>query len=146
MNVKDKKEELQEKIREYQAELQSVESIEDDIPDLETGYDRWSHEYYTAKSVNTRVTNALFKHSCGCCDDAPLRMWPYVILEGKQIYSSPMYFTIGEQCPNCFENIAYSGWEEELHKAGIPESVIDIGRNYFKENGCDGHCYDDDED
>lgn len=146
MDSKDKIKELQDKIAAYQREISTIESVGEEISDLEISRDRWDHEYYTSKSANSKVTGAWFNHNCGCCADSPLQMWPYLETGDRRIHSSPKYFTIGEKCPNCCDDKPYDGWEEELRQAGIPESVIEIGRQYFKENECNGRCWDDDDD
>jgi hypothetical protein len=146
VDIETKQKELQRDIEKCEEQLKEIEMLSHEFPDIQVSRDRWDHEFYTAKSANVSVTSAWFNHNCGCCADSPLQMWPYLEVNGTRIHSDPMKFMIGEKCPNCSRDIADPGWERDLQKSGIPDAVIEVGRDYFSENSCSGSCYDEDDD
>ena len=79
--------------------------------------------------VNSQATDFEAAHNCGCCNDSPLEIWPYIKLtdhtgQELRLYAEGIPFRVGEKNPWGYGDISYPGWEEKLRKASIPEVVI----------------------
>lgn len=114
-------------------EASRLERLWQEFPDLLNHVNRWHTVRYYSKSVNPRVDKFDLCHSCGCCPDCPLELWPYLETANGKVYSDPPKFTVGEKHWICGDH-PYKKWKEELEKAGIPESIIQAVSNHFKED------------
>lgn len=104
-------------------EADRIRALTLQFPDLRIHKDRWGNERYSAASANPQVTNYETRHSCGCCGDAPLLVWPYLEAEYGRVFSDPSSFYFARR----------DGWEggytlepsftESVRKAGLPESM-----------------------
>lgn len=103
------------------------------FPDLETYVGRWNKKVYCSKLANSRVTSYESRYNCGCCDDSPLEIWPYIETEHGRVYSSPARFFVGKRNPSYgYEDdeddepyvYPYPDWRQRLAKHGISEEVI----------------------
>lgn len=102
-------------------------------PDTMEAIDRWGVVRLKSKSVNSIVTNCDIKHSCGCCNDSPLKIWPYINTEFGKIFSDPCGIVIGEKDYDGGD-IEQNNWRELLIKENIPNVIIKIAEKYFMDN------------
>lgn len=108
-----------------------VLSILEIYPKLHEEATRWS-KYLATPEINSECDDAVFTHSCGCCDDAVLYVMPYKEVNGIKIFSSPTQIVIGERCGS--GDREYMDWEHELNSQDIPQIIVDKVRAYFKDN------------
>lgn len=119
-------------------ELNFLEKLmQEKYPDLERHVNRWNTERFTSMLVNDQVTDFEVLHSCGCCPDAVLNIWPYLEEEGPngkkiKIYAKGIPFGVGEKYEfwdaedRCHASeIPWAGWENKLREAKIPEEIIE---------------------
>lgn len=136
--IEDKREE----ISKIQKEIETLEILLKKYPDLERHVDRWRTERFMSKQINSIADKCYFAHSCGCCNDAPLFVRPYIIDEetGAEIYSNPAQIFIGEKNPYPVPGRVYKperadpDWEEGLKKHNISQIVIDKTQEYLLAN------------
>jgi len=132
MGIANHIEQLQKEQSKAQKELEAIEKLKVEFPDLEVDTDRWGHKRYMAKSANARVTDVMFHRNCGCCSDTPIHARPYLKLEdGTTIYSNPCNVWIGEA--------TWSGgirespaWERKYWEAGVNLDAIKIIRRHIE--------------
>jgi len=124
---------LQEKYDKLLLELENIKQILEVYPDAKIYNDRWNNKRYSDKKVNTIVNHVEFRHSCGCCSDSALLAYPCIMFGNTRIYSDPMYFCIGEKCPDGGER-SLPGWRKAMEEKLIPLQIIEEVRQYLKEN------------
>ena len=113
-------------------EAHKLERVLDKFPDLCCYEGRWKKEVVYSEGVNAKVTKYDSRHNCGCCDDSPLEIWPYLECEGTRIYSNPPCFMVGQRSYK--GDISYPDWEEKLKKANIPEDIINSVALHFNDD------------
>ena len=123
---------LQKLQTEKEKEIESLQKLSIAFPDLEKYVGRWGKKAYFSAQVNDKVTHYDLRHNCGCCQDSPLELWPYIETPNGPVYSKPPMFQIGERC-YLGGDIATSGWKEKLRQSHIPESIIERLKSYFRE-------------
>lgn len=133
------------KLAEAQAELEKIERLRAEFPDLETYTDRWKNTRYMATSANPMVNKVEFRRSCGCCSDAGSIAMPYVEFEGHRVYSNPHYLFIGT-CNGYSGVYADNNWKKQYEDAGISCHVIRQIRDHLKAVAPRGEPYEDGED
>lgn len=116
------------------ASLKKVEKLMEAYPDLVERKDRWRNEYYVSESMNPHVNKVEFKHSCGCCPDAPLLAFFYKVIDGIRIYANPFSIGIGENNPSGYGDYPDTNWKETLRKYNIPEHMDEKVQAYFDAN------------
>ena len=144
---------LQERVDNLQKQIDEIEAVRKIYPDVQVNSDRWNHERHFSALANKDVDEVDFRHSCGCCQDAPLFAWPYVELEdGTKVFSDPPKFYIadgvgdfgiGERPDPDYE------WMGKLKVLGIQEKVrgkIAVYLNEHPPKYCGDDDWDDDED
>ena len=89
--------ELKSKAEEAAEVEKLVEKLLAEFPDLEVRYDRWHKQYFTSKSVMPIATDVMIRHSCGCCNDSPLYVTPYVIRGSSKVFVDDITICIGER-------------------------------------------------
>lgn len=114
------------------------------FPDLKIHTNRWEQKRYTSAEANAQCTDYDLAHNCGCCNDSPLELWPYMEFEGAKIYAAGVPFTIGEKYYWLGED-PYTGWDSQLRNVRIPEAIIAKIETYFAENPPQNRDEDDDE-
>lgn len=112
------------------AEADRLQKLTELYPDLQKRVGRWDKVAYYSKAVNALVTNYDQRYNCGCCNDSPLEIWPYLETPHGRVYSDPPEFRVGEKYWMGGDK-PYAGWKEEMQKAGIPESIIDRVQFHF---------------
>jgi hypothetical protein len=114
-------------------EADKLERLFKEFPDLLKDTNRWKRVRYYSKAVNSRANRFDISHNCGCCNDSPLEIWPYLETPDGNVYSDPPCFTVGEQ-HWISGDVPRPGWKEEMQKAGIPEDIIGAVSAHFKED------------
>jgi len=102
-------------------------------PDLKKRVGRWNKVAYYTRDVNTQVTRFDIRHNCGCCNDSPLEIWPYVESSAGNVYSDPPSFQVGERHWMGGDR-PYDGWQKSMRDAGIPESIVGAVSMHFKQS------------
>lgn len=129
---------LKEDISKSEQELTILQTLynlsQTQFPDLQRISDRWNHIRYASSLVNSKAKHAKMKHSCGCCPDAPLLVYPYIVVDGVEINSDPTGIGVGERNQWGEGEIPNKGWKEKLIKHNISSTVIDIVQQYFDDN------------
>jgi len=129
--VKNPLAEAQEKLAKAQKKLAEITRLCEHFPDLEVSVDRWSQERLVSSKVNPIADQVDIRHNCGCCEDSPVEVRPYIVFEDKQVFSSPDCFIVGEKNPSNYHDEPHEGWEERLRAKQIPEPAIQLVRDYF---------------
>lgn len=135
---------MKDHIEKLQKELNFINSLRNEFPDLEMDKDRWGHIRYMARSANSRVTEVFFHRNCGCCSDSPIHARPYLKFNGEYIYSHPCNVMIGEPYIDGDGFREYEGWDDLYIKADINPAVLEKIKNYIKEKS-NFHFYEEDE-
>jgi len=123
---------LQKEIAEKQKELLDLEALYQQFTDLRRHVNRWKRVRFCSASVNNKVKRFDMSHNCGCCNDSPLEVWPYLETEHGNIYSDPPCFQVGEKSYISGDD-PYPGWKNEMRKANIPEDIIGAVSMHFKQ-------------
>lgn len=139
MSLQEHLERRRAEIQKEQDELALVEALAKKYPDLKRHVNRWKRERFTSASVNSLCVDYDMAHNCGCCNDSPLELWPYVKEGETRIYADGIPFVIGEKNPYSYRDDAYDGWEDKLRAANFPQELIDKVARHFV-------VYDEDED
>jgi ribosomal 50S subunit-associated protein YjgA (DUF615 family) len=101
-------------------------------PNLRKHTGRWNKVAYYTKDVNALVDRFDMRHNCGCCNDSPLEVWPYLETPLGKVYSEPSMFRVGEKEPFYHGDRPYKGWDKTMQDAGIPESIIGAVKMHFR--------------
>ena len=125
--------------------LNFVKKLIETYPDLHERTDRWNNKYYSSASINSQVDKVTFKHSCGCCADAPLLALFYKDVNGIKIYADPYSITIGESYASGYGDISYHNWKETLRKYNIPVEMDAKVEEYFAKNPPEDYEEDEEE-
>ncbi len=113
------------------ADAERIARLTTQYPDLRRHVNRWNTVTFCSASVNSTATHYHQHHNCGCCNDSPLEVWPYIQTPDGEIHSDPPCFRIGEKS-GCYDE-PYYGWEQQLRTASIPEDIISKIQGYFAE-------------
>jgi len=114
------------------ADANKLKRLLDAYPDLETKTIRKYGKVYYSASINSKADKSVLRHSCGCCNDAPLEVMPYIETPDGRVYSNPPSFIVGEQNALYYSDVPNKGWSETLKKANIPDSIIMSVAAHFK--------------
>lgn len=121
---------LQKSINKSKNEISKLERLAEKYPNIKKYVGRWNKVVYCTELVNSKVNNCEIGHSCGCCRDSPLKIWPYIeTSDGDKVYSSPPEFIVGEMYYS--GDIPHRGWKDKLREANISESIVEIVEKYF---------------
>lgn len=134
MNLREK---VENQIADHKKQIESLESVKELIekyPELRVGKDRWNNEYYTCSEINHLADCVFFKHSCGCCADAPVLAYFYKEINGIKVFAYPYSIGIGESNPRGIGDYPYQHWRESLAKHHIPLSMQEKVEAYFKDH------------
>jgi hypothetical protein len=100
-------------------------------PDLKRHVGRWQKVVYSSATVNPQCTDYESRRNCGCCNDSPFEIWPYVETPNGRVYSDPPCIVVGEGHYNG-GNIPLEGWRDRLRNVGIPEAIVERVAEYFR--------------
>lgn len=123
---------LRKEIDGKRAEADRLSRLAEAYPGLRKHVGRWNKVAYCSSDANPKVTRFDLRHNCGCCNDSPLEIWPYIETPHGNVYSDPPMFRVGEREPTYGGDIPRAGWDDEMKKAGIPESIIGAVSMHFK--------------
>lgn len=107
--------------------------LEAEFPGLKKHTNRWNRVRFVSPAVNSKADQFDQCHNCGCCEDSPLEVWPYLETPHGRVYSDPPYFRVGEKTGWSTDR-PYPGWDEEMRKAGIQEPIIERVRKHFQKS------------
>ena len=124
---------LKKEAAEKVAEAERLQRLTAAYPDLQRHVNRWKTVRYYSKAVNTVVDRFELRHSCGCCSDAELQLWPYLETPDGNVYSDPPCFGVGEQHWISGDR-PYDGWRKRLRDAGLPEVIVEAVARRFKKD------------
>lgn len=125
-------------------EAERLLRLQAEFPDLKKYVGRWNKVAYYSKSVNDKVTDYESRHNCGCCNDSPLEVWPYVETPDGRVYSDPPSFMVGERVPVSYGDRAYPGWEKKLLDVGISGAVVERVSHLMSPSDSEGEEESDD--
>lgn len=117
--------EAEKKLAEINAEIAREEALKILYPDLKRYVGRWNKVGYCSASVNAQCIKYETRHNCGCCNDSPLELWPYVETPHGRVYSSPTGMFIGERDPFSYGDVSRAGWREQLKTNGFSDALIE---------------------
>lgn len=126
-------EELRKEAAQKLNEADKLEKLLRAFPNLRKQTGRWNKVAYYSKDVNSKVNRFDLRHSCGCCSDSVLEIWPFLETPDGDIYSDPPKFVVGEKHWIAGDR-PYANWNKEMRSANIPEAIIDAVQMHF-ENG-----------
>ena len=121
---------------EKEAEASRLAKLAAAYPNLQKHTTRWKRVRYFSMTSKTTANRFDIAHSCGCCSDAELQVWPYTETPAGNVYSDPPYFGVGERHWISGDR-PYDGWKKRMRDAGIPEVIIGAVSMHFKK------CVDD---
>jgi hypothetical protein len=133
----DDSEKLRKEAADKLAEADRLDKLQADYPDLKKYTGRWNKVSYFSKTVNSQVTDFDQRHNCGCCNDSPLEIWPYLSTPHGKVYSDPPMFVVGERDPYEYGDTPYEGWDTKLSDANIPQAIIERVRRLFRDSTYD---------
>jgi hypothetical protein len=114
-------------------EIERMKKLAEAHPDIRKYVGRWEKAVFCSKSVNTKVSDYDLRHNCGCCNDSPLEVWPYLETPLGKVYSDPPMFFVGERDPMTYGDHPKPGWKGLLRAADIPEALIDRISLHFRQ-------------
>lgn len=114
------------------AEAERLKKLAEAFPDVRKHVGRWNKVAYCSKSVNPKVERFDMRHNCGCCNDSPLEVWPYLETPHGKVHSDPPMFFVGERDPWSYGDRPSPGWKGKMQEAGIPEVIIGAVSMHFK--------------
>lgn len=117
-------------------EADKIEALFKAFPSLMRHVGRWEKVAYYSKDVNERVDRFDMRHNCGCCNDSPLEVWPYLETPNGPVYSDPPSFQVGEKHWISGDK-PYANWRGKLGEAGIPATTIEAVGRHFEQSRLD---------
>jgi hypothetical protein len=130
-------------------EADRLEALLAEFPDLQKKVGRWEKVAFYSKAANERANRFDIRHNCGCCNDSPLEVWPYLETPHGNVYTDPPMFQVGER-HWISGDTPYPGWKDKLREARIPEDIIGAVSMHFKKCAqerkdlCEADDYDED--
>jgi hypothetical protein len=124
------------------AYLNAICGLYKQFDDLSFTVDRWNETRWHSNFITSLATNVEIRHSCGCCDDAPIFARPYVVINGIEVYS-PLCFCVGEKAYGGEK--PYDNWKKELIDAKIQQCILDKLEAFFETNRLDESEYAEDQ-
>lgn len=116
----------------HDQEAARIQRLRVTFPDLNVRVGRWGKTALFSASVNGRVDAFDARHNCGCCQDSPLEIWPYLTTEDGPVYSDPPCFFVGQRVNGGDDRLDWN-WREQLLDASLPVSLINkIAARYEK--------------
>jgi hypothetical protein len=132
------------------AEADKLAALLEMYPNLRQRTGRWKKVVYSSGDVNKVVDRFDIRHNCGCCNDSPLEVWPYLETPHGNVYSDPPEFRVGQKEPFYGGDVPRKGWEQEMRSAEIPDAIIGAVSMHFKRSATEakelaGRIYDGEE-
>lgn len=127
---------LDKEIRVISEKKEAIENLLKEFPDLEVmTRSRSGAKYFVSKSRINSANEISIYHSCSCCSNPVLRAHPYIKYNGETIYCTEDAVSIGEKCSWGHHDMPDEDWESRLKSLGLNDSIIEMVRKYFEENG-----------
>lgn len=123
---------LRKEAAEKLAEAAKLEAMLQAFPNIRKHVGRWNKVAYYSKDVNSKVDRFDLRHNCGCCNDSPLEIWPYLETEHGKVASDPPMFRVGERERTYGGDIPYPDWDKKMQDAGLSEGLIGSVSMHFK--------------
>jgi hypothetical protein len=125
VKIEEKIEELSKNKIKTEENILVLEKIKNKFNNVTIQLDRWRKEYVCSPDINSIADNYYTHHDCGCCDDSPLFIFPYIEFENVKIYSDPYKICIGEKNYEFGDKIN-DNCEEKLVKHNISKKIIEF--------------------
>lgn len=132
MTIHDDVAKLRNEAAKQNSEADKLQKFATAFPDVQKYVGRWNKVAYFSKSANPRVTRFDLRHNCGCCNDSPLEIWPYLETEFGNVFSDPPKFVVGEKDSMSYGDRPFKGWRKEMEASGIPESILGAVAMHFR--------------
>ena len=153
MTIEEKIEKIKAEIEKLQSEWVLMEAAKAAYPDLKVHTNRWGTVRYTSAKAIALADKIEIAHNCGCCNDSPIELWPYMeyksggINVAFRIYAEGIPFCIGEKCCGCYGEKFDYGFGEKLRQKGLSEEIIKQATEWFEKRPCTcGQDREDEED
>lgn len=143
MSLSDEIQKAEKEITTKQAEIERMKKLVEAYPDVRKHVGRWEKVAYCSKSVNSKVVLYDLRHNCGCCNDSPLEVWPYLETPFGKVYSDPPMFFVGKRDPMTYGDRPNAGWRAALQAAGLPEGLVSAVGSHFKRCRDEARAYAD---
>ena len=106
-SVQKRLDELNAQFKTTNDEILEILKVYEQLPDLEITYDRWKNKRYSSLAVNAKATEYYTGYSCGCCNDSPLFLYPFVEINGTRVHTKPVRFYIGDKSDYIEDGVQY---------------------------------------
>jgi hypothetical protein len=132
MTIQEEVTKLRKEASDKLAEADRIAKLQEIFPDLKVHVSRWKTVRFCSPTVNSRATSFEIKHNCGCCNDSPLEVRPYLETKHGRVYSDPPCLRVGEKHWIVGDK-PYKGWQNKLREVGIPEEIVAAVQEHFNE-------------
>ena len=127
---------IDQQVKELKKKAKLLEDLKKAFPNIREYKNRWGHVHYCTKDVIPMVDAFESIHDCGCCEDSPLYIKPYILFgDGKtRIYTDPVEICVGEKCPWTYGDRWDENWYEKFEQLGFSNDFIGrVEENYLKD-------------
>jgi hypothetical protein len=93
MQIQEKIDKLQAEILRLNKDIVQLKRIVEKFPDAFISQDRWKNERVFSKIASPLCDKYDWRHSCGCCADSSVQVWPYLETEFGKVFAAeaPLY-------------------------------------------------------
>lgn len=102
------------------------------FPDLERSVNRWNHEKFCSSLVNPIAEQCYIHHNCGCCEDSPVEVEPFIEINDIIIHSKPYSVMVGQKKSYSYGDEPWGDWESLLTNHGFSDKILDEVRKHFQ--------------
>lgn len=121
---------MNDKIEELRRSADQLERLSKEFPDLHEYQTRWKTVLVSKQVVPEKTSRS---YSCGCCADAALYQWFYVVRDGKYVYTDPPFICIGAKNEYYGSdepiNIMSEEWEDVIRDK-LGDKALDLCKSY----------------
>jgi hypothetical protein len=106
MQIQEKINKIRGDIVRAENEIEKLNRVAARFPDAFVSHDRWKNERVFSKIASPLCDKYDWEHSCGCCADSPVKVWPYLETEFGKVFAaeSPLYINgMGNYLRNGFD-------------------------------------------
>jgi hypothetical protein len=102
-------------------------------PDIHYHTNRWKVKRLVSNKVNSICDNTDISHNCGCCNDSPIEVWPYIKEGDIKIFAKGIPISPGQkgyyggECPD-------DNWEDKFRNNNMSEIIIKQVQQFFDAN------------
>lgn len=94
MQIQEKIDKLKAETLKFDKEIARLKLIVEKFPDAFVAQDRWKNERVFSKTASPLCDQYDWKHSCGCCADSPVQVWPYLETEFGKVFAAEAPFYV----------------------------------------------------